>query len=83
MEGLTVLELIILIFFPLLFRVFATEEKPEFKSSGKLRFMTNWINVFNILFVLVIMVELAILTSRAEGRKWRSGNDLRNLVSQN
>lgn len=70
MEGLTILELIVLIFFPIMFRVFATEEKAEFRASRKLRFMTAWINVFNILFVLAIIGELAFLTSMAEGRKW-------------
>lgn len=70
MEGLTIIELIVLIVFPLMFRIFATEEKTEFRASSKLRFMTGWINIFNLFFILLIMVELAFLTSIAEGRKW-------------
>jgi len=70
MEGLIILELIVLILFPFMFRVFATEEKPEFRVTPKLRFMTGWINSFNLIFILIIMLELAFLTSIAEGRKW-------------
>lgn len=70
MEGLTILELIVLIFFPIMFRVFATKEKPELRATPKLRFMTGWINVFNILFVLAIMGELAYFSSLETGRQW-------------
>lgn len=70
MEGLIILELIILILFPLMFRIFAAEKKNEFRASSKIKFMTGWINSFNILFLLAIMLELAFFTSRAEGRKW-------------
>ena len=70
MEGLIIIELIVLIVFPVMFRVFASAEKAEFRASPKLRFMTGWINIFNLLFILTIMVELAFLTSIAEGRKW-------------
>ena len=70
MEGVIILELIVLILFPFVFRVLATESKPEFRATRKLKFLTGWINVFNILFILAFMGELAYLTSRTEGREW-------------
>ncbi|MCK5843619.1 MAG: hypothetical protein KAG97_02855 [Victivallales bacterium] len=70
MEGMMILELIVLILFPFVFRVLATESKAEFRSTLKLRIITGWINVFNILFVIALMAELAYLTSKPEGREW-------------
>jgi hypothetical protein len=70
MEGMIIVELIVLILFPLLFRILATEEKTKFRATRKLNFITSWINVFNVFFILAIMGELAYLTSIAEGRAW-------------
>jgi hypothetical protein len=70
MEGTVILELIVLICFPVIFRVFAVERKAEFKTTRLLRFMTGWISFFNVFFMTSIMMTLAYFSSMEKGRSW-------------
>lgn len=79
LEGVIIVELIVLILFPVMFRIFASEGKAEFRATRKLRFMTGWINlgagiIFGtcMLWILSVVPMIMIREEKATGSSDRS-----------